>query len=114
MEERMSDELIDVVRAQKDLVEARERLKDAEQAAIAALCPVKIGDRVQANGYSHTGKPMEIRRIFYQEGCDKIDGRFVSTARFVAHGPVLKKDGTPGLNDGEYRGILGALPKEDA
>lgn len=107
----MSDELMTLILAQQLLKDAQQRLKDAEQAAIAALCPVKIGDRVEANGYVHKGKLIEIRRIAYREGLDKIDGKFVATARFEAFGQILKKDGTPGLNGGEYRGILGALPE---
>ena len=110
----MSDKLKQVILAQKALEEAQQRLEDAEQAAIAALCPVKIGDRMEVSGYVNVGRLIEIRRIVYSEGCDRIDGRFVKTARFKADGPILKKDGTPGLNIGEHRGILGVLPEGEA
>lgn len=109
----MSEELKKVIQAQRALKAAKEKLTDAERSAISTLCPVKVGDRVKANGYAYDGKLMEIERIRYNEGCDEIGGRFVSTARFIAEGKILRKDGKPSLNNGEYRGILGALPEDE-
>lgn len=107
----MSEKLLAVQRAWKELEEARKRLEEAKQAAIDDLCPVKIGDRVRVNWCSHRGKEIEVRRIVYGEGFDRVGEKSAKTARFTAFGPVLKKDGTPGLNDGEHRGILGVMPE---
>jgi hypothetical protein len=56
-------------------------------------CPVKVGDVIESNGCGHYGKNI------------KVDGvqvyKFFREWRWKASGPVLKKDGTPGLNRGE-------------
>lgn len=57
--------------------------------------PVKIGDIVEANGYSYTGKKMVVERLWFTITGWKGDG-------IMAKGPIIKADGSPSLNEGDH------------
>lgn len=57
-------------------------------------CSIKVGTTVTVNGYSHRGKKMMVRKI-----CVERDFRGY---RFKATGSVIKKDGEPGHQAGEW------------
>jgi hypothetical protein len=58
-------------------------------------CPVKVGDTVRVNGYAHRGKMMVVRSVRIKEWASKYEWSVI--------GPIIKKDGTPGQQDGEWR-----------
>ena len=57
--------------------------------------PIKIGDIVEANGYSHTGKNMIVNHVYLTE-------HFNGTFLWAATGKIIKKDGSSGHNDGKW------------
>ena len=57
--------------------------------------PLKIGDVVEVNGYSYQGKLMEVEKLGVEY--DRFEGW-----TWTATGKVLKKNGEPGLNRGEW------------
>lgn len=57
--------------------------------------PVKIGDKIECNGYAHEGKLIEVDSIAYKKG-------YRGEYSFVAKGNVIKKDGKPGQHRGEW------------
>ena len=83
--------LNDAISRQKDIIASE-------------FCPVKVGDRVEVNGYSHRGKHMVVLGVAI-----KYIGR--NTIRFVAHGNILKKDGFPGEQIGEWHSEMFSLPE---
>lgn len=64
---------------------------DSEMAIVG---PVKIGDIVGANGYSHWGKKMIVDRVWTTNTMGRVGVQAI--------GRVLKKNGTPGVNKAEY------------
>lgn len=58
--------------------------------------PLKIGQTVEVNGYTHTGKKMVVeKRIVKRWYADKWEWK--------AYGKILKGDGTAGVQTGEWR-----------
>jgi len=63
-------------------------------------CPIKVGDIVQANGYSHAGKDMMVDGVtIAMEWRSGITGQYPA---WYSWGRLLKKDGTPGKNNANY------------
>jgi len=59
-------------------------------------CPVKVGDVIESNGCSHYGKNMRVDEISVCPTLGRKEWWWKAT------GPILKKDGTQGLNRGEW------------
>ena len=62
---------------------------------VNAECPVKIGDKIAVNGYSHAGKIMEVDSIYVKD-------LYSRGYCFLAKGRIVKKDGTCGTQTGEW------------
>lgn len=86
------------LKAIKDAETAIELAQQEKQKAVEAFIeehhPHKVGDVVTVNGYTHTGKQMQIERVSYS----------ISFFRggFRATGKVIKKDGTLSKQRGEW------------
>jgi hypothetical protein len=76
-------------------------------------CPLKVGDIVPCNSYSFEGKKLKIESVNITDRmCHSVswDCRW----KWIATGPVLKKDGTPGLNYSVYAvAIEGVIWKDE-
>ena len=89
-------EYFDKIKAQDRLIdEAKLEIERLKKEAIAALHPVKIGEKVIVTGYSFQGKEIAVDAL-------RIDMKYSGYA-FMAHGYVIKKDGKPGSQRGEHR-----------
>ena len=94
-EVRNIDKQIDATRDERKTL-----LADAIQFA-----PFKMGDRLTVNTYAYKGKTFVVDRIvlnptYYRHGVPE----------WKATGFVLKKDGKPGANRGEYKVEVVRLP----
>ena len=67
---------------------------------LAEHCPVKLGDKVDVNGYPHQGKQIVVSSIDYSEYQDWT-GK--NKTHYLCKGYVLKKDGTTSCHVGEHR-----------
>ena len=89
------EEVVDIDRQIKDLYAKR---RETIAAWIEAEHPVKVGDVIETNGYSHKGKKMRVaKRSIYDS---------FSKWSWKANGPILKKDGTEGLIEGEWQAYI--------
>jgi len=64
-------------------------------------CPINIGDIVEGNDYSFRGKKMVVEEIDITDHMVAGVG-FRVKWKWIATGPVLNKDGTPGKNYTRY------------
>lgn len=81
-------------------VEAAQRELDDEAKRLCDECaPFKVGDVVVCNGLSHRGKDMRIDSIML-ETMETFGGREIFS--FMGTGPLIKADGTDGINRGEF------------
>lgn len=81
-----------------ELRQVQQKIRDLEQRIIDEHVPVKTGEVVEVNGYSHRGKKMVVTRISPRHSHKNFE--------YVARGQILKADGTQGVNVGEYSGVL--------
>jgi hypothetical protein len=88
------------IKASLDELDNRRRELDNERHRLhlkmEALCPLKKGDQIiltHENSYTHHGKTMIIHDIRYHE-------RQYNNMHWIVSGPLIKKDGTPGINTG--------------
>jgi len=74
------------------------KLLSEKETVLKAWCeldhPLSVGDIVNVTGYSHTGKQMCVDRIEVHQG--------YSGWKWYASGKIIKLDGTPGFNFGEW------------
>lgn len=85
----------------REVETAAERLKEAKARIIEERCPIKIGDVVETNGYSHKGKRFRVEHIIAKDRLTwKQDGDH--EFEFRATGPIIKKNGEPGQQHGEH------------
>jgi hypothetical protein len=77
-----------------------EALKTMRTASIRAMikdhCQINIGDKVVINGYSYQGKTMKVESVWFNSFGDNV-------ANFEAAGQVIRKDGSPGEQQGRWR-----------
>lgn len=88
------DEFKELLRCRRNIDEKIEKQK---QLIIDEMCPVKIGDIVEVNGFTFTGKQMRVDRIVLVRS-------WKNTYKIKAVGKVLKKDGTVGQISAEWYG----------
>ena len=74
---------------------------------LAGTCEVQPGDIVTVNGYAHKGKQFQVERVFVRE-------EYFGGLWYTAVGPILKKDGTPGLQRGEWRKFIEGSKRSDS
>ena len=94
---------MDTFKEAKALIDAQEEIISAAQEEIERIhsvivkkfSPVKIGDIVEVNRYSHKGKQMQIVSVRLTFAWNSKNGAIRATGR------VLKKDGKPGANCAE-------------
>ena len=83
-----------------ELISAREKLiKDVINHCVdicSRYCPVSVGDIVKVTGYAFNGKFMEVDYITFKKHWLKEKHCFFAT------GKLLKVDGKPGLQNGEW------------
>ena len=78
---------------EEEVRQIQRQMDSARQELIDLLSPVKIGDIITVNGYSHKGKKMRVDVLrCYLNTWDK------AHISIEAYGNVLNKDGLPGLN----------------
>lgn len=86
-------EALELLDAQEAVIDAaREECERIMEEMIAKFCPVKPGDIVTANRYTHTGKNIKVGHI----RVDRCITRSGDNIEFRAYGYVLRKDGTTG------------------
>ncbi len=68
---------------------------------IIRITKLKNGDVVRVNGYSFHGAKMKIERFSVRQGLFEDD-----LFEVFAKGSILRKDGTPGKNEGEHRVLV--------
>ncbi|MCP4700471.1 MAG: hypothetical protein GY862_27005 [Gammaproteobacteria bacterium] len=76
-------------------IKAEQEIRGDVMAKLAELCPVKIGDVVEVNGWTFRGKKMLVDDVCYYT-------RTHRSTTWKCSGPILKADGTPGKNRGEH------------
>ena len=84
------------LKAIDDEVKAVQSKRGAVRDRLATLCPIQIGDVVECNGFSHTGKKMVVEHVSYKP-------MSWSKSLWVCSGTILKKDGSPSKHVGEHR-----------
>ena len=92
----------DITNLQKlraEITDLKERYKIAKQQLIEIHHPHKVGDIVTVTGSAYKDKKMVITHISmeHHENITPKDSRY-----WWASGNVLKKDGTPGKNEGHW------------
>jgi len=92
----ISEDLKKLEELKAEVVAAEQRALAHKQEIIERHSPVKIGDDVVVNVYSHKGKTIQVDRVGLR---DCFGGFF----RFEATGFVKKANGAAGLNRGEWR-----------
>jgi hypothetical protein len=75
---------------------AKKALSDAQDELAIQLCPHKVGDIVECDGYSHKGKKMVVREIKKP--------RWSYRSSWAVSGFVLKSDGSEGKVNYEFDG----------
>jgi hypothetical protein len=86
------ENLITLISEKQRAIEAVSKQKDL---IVHRYSPIKIGDIIDVNGYSFSGKKMVVDSIYFRPD------RWRNTL-FVAKGAVLKKDKTRGAHTGEH------------
>lgn len=79
-----------------EIVQMRRQADSALKELKDILSPVKVGDVVTVNGYSHKGKRMLVTRVWAELSSYRKEEIVIRVC-----GDVLKKDGMPGLNSAE-------------
>ena len=73
----------------------KEAIKEVQQYMVENFAPFKVGDDIEINGFSHKGKLMRVEKVRCHLSIH------TEKLHFSAFGKVLKKDGTPGLQDAD-------------
>ena len=84
-----------VRQAENELRRHKDTLSKLMDKLAQQLCPHKVGDIIEIEGYSHTGKMMIV---------DKITSPSWPTYEWRVVGRVIKKDGDPSLNSVDFNG----------
>lgn len=88
---------------QEELNQVEKRISTENKVAVgirrklAELCPVVIGEIVEANGYSHKGKKMRVDSVSYKPES------WPKETLWKCTGYVIKADGTEGKHRAECR-----------
>ena len=92
----------DITNLQKlraEITDLKERYKIAKQHLIEIHHPHKVGDIVTVTGNAYKGKKMVVTHISMEQH----ENPEAQASRYWwASGNVLKKDGTPGKNEGHW------------
>lgn len=81
--------------AKREVTRAAERFTAAKAVLVESDCPVKVGDIVEINGFSHRGKSILVDRV-------NVRNNWKTIFAFIASGKVIKKSGEPGSQRGEW------------
>lgn len=93
-EREMKEELEKLAALNEEVASLEKQIARIHEDVVSKYAPVKEGDVIEINGHSHNGKKMLVEKVVFR----RCWGRY----EFYARGPVLKKDGTPGQNWGEW------------
>ena len=86
---------------EKQTDEIGERIRLLFKEWVESYCPIKIGDVVVGNDYSHKGKNIKVERIYVSDHL--FHGvKWAVKWKWVASGPVLLKNGNPGRQYARY------------
>ena len=87
-------ECVRAIKAQEKIKnEADKEIDRISKVMAQKFCPIKIGDIVTVNDFTHTGKQMQVKTVAVMRRWGEVHG-------FHARGPIIRKDGTPGVQFG--------------
>lgn len=84
----------------KNINDAKKRIDELMSKA-PELSIVKIGDKVQCNGYAYNGMYMQVYEVVYDKNRRYVNGCFIDS-RFVAYGKIINNNGDLGKLIGKH------------
>lgn len=90
-----------IVKTEEEVLTLNRHERRLREEWVKECCPLKVGEIILCNDYSHEGKSIKIEKV---DITDHLTHGVAWDCRWkwIASGPVLKKDGTPGLNYSVY------------
>lgn len=94
----MKEELKKLAELNEEIASLEKQIGRIKENVAIKYAPVKVGEIIYTNGYTHKGKKIVVEQVVFRSRF----GRY----EFCARGPVLKKDGSPGLIWGDWRKLV--------